>query len=93
MGKVVIVGSGNVGSCAALLLALRGSFDEVVLVDKRPARARAEAADLMAALPYLAGGLAGGFLGGKLFRRVNMDWLRRVFALFILYGGMKALFF
>lgn len=58
MGKVVIVGSGNVGSCAALLLALRGSFDEVVLVDKRPARARAEAADLMAALPRLGAGAA-----------------------------------
>lgn len=49
--------------------------------------------DLMAALPYLVGGLAGGFLGGKFFRRVNMDWLRRVFALFLLYGGVRALFF
>ena len=46
-----------------------------------------------AALPYLLGGLAGGFLGGKLFRRVRMDWLRRVFALLILYGGVKSLLF
>ena len=38
-------------------------------------------------------GLIGGFAGGRLFRRLNMDWLRRVFALFILYGGVKALFF
>ena len=44
-----------------------------------------------AALPYLLGGLAGGFLGGKLFRRLNMVWLRRAFALLILYGGVRAL--
>ncbi len=49
--------------------------------------------DWTAALPYLLGGLAGGFLGGKLFRNVNMTWLRRGFALLILYGGVKSLFF
>lgn len=49
--------------------------------------------DLTAALPYLAGGLAGGYAGGKLFRDLNMDWLRRAFALLILYGGIKSLFF
>ncbi len=49
--------------------------------------------DWTAALPYLLGGLAGGFLGGKLFKGVNMDWLRRAFALLILYGGVKSLFF
>lgn len=49
--------------------------------------------DLCTALPYLAGGLAGGYLGGALFRRLNMDWLRRAFALLILYGGVKSLFF
>lgn len=47
--------------------------------------------DFALALPYLAGGVAGGFLGGKLFKGLNMDWLRRVFALFILYGGVKSL--
>ena len=47
--------------------------------------------DLVVALPYLVGGLAGGFLGGKLFRRVNMDWLRRVFGLLLLYGGVRCL--
>lgn len=49
--------------------------------------------DLTAALPYLLGGLAGGFLGGKLFKNLNIDWLRRGFALLILYGGVKSLFF
>ena len=49
--------------------------------------------ELTTALPYLLGGLAGGFVGGRVFRRLNMDNLRRVFALFILYGGVKSLFF
>ena len=49
--------------------------------------------DLVPALPYLAGGLAGGLLGGRVFRRLNMTWLRRGFALLILYGGARALFF
>lgn len=43
------------------------------------------------ALPYLAGGLAGGFVGGKLFRRVPNLWLRRAFALFLLYGAGRYL--
>lgn len=50
------------------------------------------ALDLPAALPYLAGGLIGGLLGGRLFRRLSMPWLRRAFALLILYGGVQALF-
>ncbi len=49
--------------------------------------------DLGAALPYLAGGLVGGFVGGKVFQKLNMDGLRRVFALLILYGGVKSLLF
>lgn len=49
--------------------------------------------ELSAALPYLAGGLIGGYAGGKLFQNLNMDWLRRAFALLILYGGVKSLFF
>ena len=47
--------------------------------------------DLSAALPYLLGGLAGGWIGGRVFRRLNMDWLRRAFALLILYGGVRSL--
>lgn len=47
--------------------------------------------DLMTALPYLIGGLAGGFVGGKVFKKLSMVWLRRAFALLILYGGVKAL--
>lgn len=49
--------------------------------------------DLSDALPYLLGGAAGGVLGGKLFKNVNMLWLRRGFALLILYAGVRAAFF
>ena len=45
---------------------------------------------LAAALPYLAGGLVGGWVGGKVFKKLSMVWLRRGFALLILYGGVKA---
>ena len=46
--------------------------------------------DLAAALPYLAGGLIGGWVGGKVFQKVSMVWLRRGFALLLLYGGVRA---
>lgn len=49
--------------------------------------------ELSAALPYLLGGSMGGILGGKLFKKVNMLWLRRGFALLILYAGVRAAFF
>ena len=47
--------------------------------------------NLPAAVPYLAGGLVGGLIGGKIFRRVSMIWLRRLFALLILYGAYRSL--
>lgn len=47
--------------------------------------------DLLTALPYLAGGLGGGFVGGKLMDRVSVVWLRRIFAAFLLYGGARYL--
>ena len=47
--------------------------------------------DLIAALPYLLGGLLGGWLGGKLFKNMSMDWLRRGFGLLLLYGGVQSL--
>lgn len=46
--------------------------------------------DFMAALPYLLGGLVGGFVSGKIFGRVSVIWLRRIFGLLILYGGVRA---
>ena len=46
--------------------------------------------DLAGAWPYLLGGAAGGFLSGKVFRKVPLVWLRRAFGLLILYGGARA---
>lgn len=46
---------------------------------------------LLAALPYLLGGLIGGLVGGRLFRRVPGPWLRRIFGVFLVYGGVRYL--
>lgn len=43
------------------------------------------------ALPYMAGGAAGGLLGGKLFEKVDALWLRRVFGAFVLYAAVRYL--
>lgn len=47
--------------------------------------------DLTLAAPYLLGGMAGGFLGGRLFPKVSAGWLRYLFAGFLLYGGVRYL--
>ena len=39
----------------------------------------------------LAGGLAGGFLGGRIFKRIPLAVIRRIFAAFIIYGGVRNL--
>ncbi len=48
-------------------------------------------ADLIAALPYLAGGLPGGWLGGKLYGKVPTKLLKWVFAAFLFYAGVNYL--
>ena len=48
------------------------------------------AVDWRAALPYLAGGLAGGLIAGKIFRNVKLVWIRRAFGVLIVYGGVRA---
>ena len=47
--------------------------------------------DWQQALPYLAGGALGGLAGGVTFERVPLTWLRVIFALFLLYGGVRYL--
>lgn len=47
--------------------------------------------DIVVALPYIAGGMLGGWLGGKLFRGVRIEWLRRAFGLLLIYGGVRNL--
>lgn len=46
---------------------------------------------LTEALPYLAGGLCGGFLGGKLYGRIPTKLLKWSFAGFLLYAGVRYL--
>ena len=50
--KIGIVGSGRVGSTAAYALIMRGIGSQIVMVDMDPARARAEANDLLHAVPF-----------------------------------------
>lgn len=50
--KIGIVGSGRVGSTAAYALIMRGIGGEIVMVDMNMERARAEAADLLHAVPF-----------------------------------------
>lgn len=47
--------------------------------------------DFQAALPYLIGGLAGGFIAGKLFKKVPPKLLRRLLGAVIIYGGVRCL--
>ena len=50
--KVGIVGTGMVGSAAANALVMRGAASEIVLVDRDARRARAEAEDILHAVPF-----------------------------------------
>lgn len=47
--------------------------------------------NLTTALPYALGGLVGGLIGGKIFKKVPLTWIRRIFAAFVIYGGVKNL--
>ena len=46
--------------------------------------------DIIKALPYLMGGLVGGLIGGRIFKDMSMVWLRRIFAVLILYGAWRS---
>ena len=48
--------------------------------------------DLALAWPYLLGGLGGGLIAGRSFKKVSANFLRRTLALLILYGGARCLF-
>jgi len=45
---------------------------------------------LQDALPFLLGGLAGGFLGGKYFKKMSPTLLRRGLGIMILWGGIRS---
>ena len=46
---------------------------------------------VLQALPYLAGGLVGGTLSGRVYGKVPTGVLRYLFALFMLYAGVRYL--
>lgn len=46
---------------------------------------------LREALPYLAGGAVGGWLGGRLYGKVPTQWLKWLFTAFLFYAGVKYL--
>ena len=48
------------------------------------------ALDFSAALPYLIGGAVGGLISGRIFQKIPLVFLRRLFGLLILYGGVRA---
>jgi uncharacterized membrane protein YfcA len=46
---------------------------------------------LSAALPYLLGGLGGGFLGGRVYGKIPVKLLKWLFAGFLFYAGVRYL--
>jgi len=45
------------------------------------------------AVPYVIGGILGGLVSGKLFKKVSALWLHRIFGVLLLYGAVRTLFF
>ncbi len=43
------------------------------------------------ALPYIPGGLIGAFLGTRLMKKISNKWLKRIFAAFMLWAGIRLL--
>ena len=48
------------------------------------------ALDFSTAWPYLLGGGIGGVISGLVFQKVPLNFMRRIFGLLILYGGIRA---
>ena len=70
-------------TCVAIIFPMCCASTAVYLFHVRPA--------LGLVLPYLAGGVAGGFIGGLSFDKVPVRVLKIVFGLFLLYGGVRYL--
>lgn len=46
--------------------------------------------DVLGVLPTLLGGLAGGIVAGRIFKKIPVTFLHRAFGLLIIYGGIRA---
>jgi uncharacterized membrane protein YfcA len=42
-------------------------------------------------LPYLAGGLVGGAVGGRIFKNIPVNFLHKALGIIIIYGGIRCL--
>ncbi len=51
--KAIIIGTGSVGASSAFAMTIRQSVDEIVLIDKDPARVQGEAEDILHGLPAM----------------------------------------
>ena len=78
-----VEGKRGFATCVAVILPLCAVSAAVYLLG--------QPFDFVGALPYLIGGLIGGLVGGGLFRCVSVEWLRGLFAVFLLYGGVRYL--
>ncbi len=45
--------------------------------------------DFAVAWPYFLGGLLGGFVGGRVFKKIPVKFLRKALGLLIIYGGVR----
>lgn len=70
-------------TCVAIILPMCCISAAVYLWQVRP--------ELWVVLPYLAGGAAGGVLGGVTMEKVPVRVLKVIFGLFLLYGGVRYL--
>ena len=70
-------------TCVAIIFPMCCVSTAVYLWEVRPA--------LSTVLPYLAGGVAGGLIGGLTFEKVPVRFLKVLFGLFLLYGGVRYL--
>lgn len=70
-------------TCVAIIFPMCCVSTAVYLFQVRPS--------LGLVLPYLAGGVAGGLLGGMTFEKVPVKLLKVAFGLFLLYAGVRYL--
>ena len=70
-------------TCVAIIFPMCCVSTAVYLYQVRPA--------LSMVVPYLAGGVAGGLVGGLTFDKVPVRLLKAIFGLFLLYGGVRYL--
>lgn len=70
-------------TCVAVVLPISVAGAAVHWWQVRPA--------LSVVVPYLLGGAVGGVIGGLTYEKVPVKWLRMLFGLFLLYGGVRYL--